>query len=76
MVDSLHDLQHQNQLAKLRIDRLKEKLSTIIADQSVVLDEGTSKDMKEIMQEEEEQVTRRLISADILATTERSCLKV
>ena len=58
MVDRLHDLQHQNRLAKLRIDRLKEKLSTIIADQSVVLDEGTSKDMKEIMQEEEEQVTK------------------
>ena len=58
MVDRLHDLQHQNRLAKLRIDRLKEKLSTIIADQSVVLDEGTSKDIKEIMQEEEEQVTK------------------
>lgn len=58
MVGRLHDLQHQNRLAKLRIDRLKERLSSVIANHSIVLDESTSKDMEEIMEEEEEQVTK------------------
>ena len=49
----LHHLQHKNRLSKLKIERLRSKIASIIESRSVPTDEGTSSDLEAIMQEEE-----------------------
>ena len=58
MVSRLHALQHKNRLSKLEVERLKVKLADVIAKQSVALDQDTSNDMKEVMQQVEEQAMK------------------
>jgi hypothetical protein len=53
MVQRLHSLQHQNRLSKLKIQRLKDKIASIIDSQSVPTDDETASDLEVIMKEEE-----------------------
>ena len=57
-VSRLSDLQHQKQLAKLKIDRLPKKLDSITIKESVCIDDETSHhdDLKHIMSEQENEV--------------------
>ena len=55
-MDRLHSFQHQTKLATLRMERLKTKLSSIIATQGITQDEEMSSDLVTMMKEEEEQV--------------------
>ena len=49
MISRLHHLQHQNRLSKLKIERLRSKIASIIESRSVPTDEGTSSDLEAIM---------------------------
>lgn len=50
----MHSLQHQNRLSKLKIQRLEDRIASIIENQSVPTDEDTSIDLEAIMEEEED----------------------
>ena len=52
-IQRLHQLRKNELAMKKKIDRLKAKLSKILEDESVVLDDDTSLDLRQIMEEEE-----------------------
>ncbi len=64
MVDRFHSLQHENKLSRLR-----SKLNTAIAKQSVTLDEQTSNDIVSIMHEEESRVAGICLLRGYFGTT-------
>ena len=55
----LHDLRRENRLAHMKIERLWAKLTQITANVGVSLDESTTSDLHQVMQEEEEQVAQK-----------------
>ena len=58
-LDRLHDLRRENRLAQMKIERLRAKLTQITANVGVSLDESTTSDLHQVMQEEEEQVAQK-----------------
>ena len=58
LVERLHSLKHQNRISKLKIDRLKAKLTAVIKSQSISLDQGTSDDMMQMMLQQEDRVAQ------------------
>ena len=58
LVERLHSLKHQNRISKLKIDRLKAKLTAVIKNQSISLDQGTSDDMMQMMLQQEDRVAQ------------------
>ena len=59
-VDRLRHLHKENRTAKLKIQRMKEKLSRVITEKGVSLDEETTEDLHQVMVEEEKKVTKSL----------------
>ena len=58
-LDRLHELCRENRLAHMKIERLWAKLTQITANVGVSLDESTTSDLHQVMQEEEEQVAQK-----------------
>ena len=58
----MDSLRQTNKSLQLKITRLKEKLSTVIAEQGVTLDEDISNDLCQVMAEVEQQPNNKLQS--------------
>ena len=58
----MDSLRQTNKSLQLKITRLKEKLSTVIAEQGVTLDEDISNDLCQVMAEVEQQPNNKLES--------------
>ena len=58
-IDRLYDLRHESRIAQKKMDRLRAKLAAITDSHGVSLDDTTSSDLYQIMEEEEQQVAHR-----------------